>query len=79
MIFLVEYDRLRGELVSIEAFDDTDRGPAESSRLSRELMLHRNGMQREVVLLQAANEDALRETHRRYFADIATLVGADLS
>lgn len=73
MIFLMEYDRSRGELLRIEAFEDADRDAAENERLQRELNLHKNGVQREVVLLQAATEDALRETHRRYFVDIATL------
>ncbi len=73
MIFLMEYDRSRGELISIEAFADSDRDSAEDERLRRELILHSNGVQREVVLLQAATEDALRGTHRRYFVDIATL------
>ena len=73
MIFLMEYDRSRGELLRIEAFEDAARDAAENERLQRELNLHRKGVQREVVLLQAATEDALKETHRRYFADIATL------
>jgi hypothetical protein len=38
--------------------------------------LHRDGIQREVVLLQAENEDALRKTHRHYFEDIRELVAA---
>ncbi len=73
MIFLIEYDRPRGELVDIQAFDDLDRDAAENARLRRELMLHQKGVRREVVLLQAASENALRGTHRRYFVDIATL------
>jgi hypothetical protein len=78
MIFLIEYDRSRGELLNIQPFDDSDRDAAENMRLGRELTLHQKGLRREVVLLQAASEDALRETHRRYFADIATLAEADL-
>lgn len=73
MIFLIEYNRSHGELVSIEPFADTDRDSAENERLRRELTLHQNGVQREVVLIQAATEAALKGTHRRYFADIATL------
>lgn len=73
MIFLIEYDRLHGELSSIEEFEDSDRDTAANERLKMELSLHRKGVRREVVLLQAASEDALKETHRRYFADIATL------
>jgi hypothetical protein len=73
VIFLIDYDRSRGELASIEMFDDSERDAAENQRLKRELSLHRKGVTREIVLLQAASEDALKETHRRYFADIATL------
>lgn len=73
MIFLIDYDRSRGELSSIEAYEDSERNLAENQRLQRELELHRKGVQREIVLLQALNEDALKQTHRRYFADIATL------
>ena len=77
MIFLVEYDRSIGELSSIKEFDDSERDAAENERLLRELSFHKNGIEREIVLLQAASEDALRETHRRYFADIATLAGTE--
>ncbi len=77
MIFLIEYDRSRGELSSIDVFDDADRGTAEDQRLERELSLHRKGVKREIVILQAASEDALKKTHRRYFVDIATLAELD--
>lgn len=73
MIFLIEYDRPQGELVSIKAFDDSLREAADDERLARELTLHHQGIIREIVLLQAASKDALRKTHRRYFEDIATL------
>jgi hypothetical protein len=36
-----------------------------------ELDLNRRGVEREVVLLQAVDEAALRRTHRRYFAKLA--------
>jgi cell fate (sporulation/competence/biofilm development) regulator YmcA (YheA/YmcA/DUF963 family) len=73
MIFLIEYDRSRGVLSSISTFDDAERAAAENERLKRELELHRTHQQREIVLLQAESEAALQETHRRYFADVATL------
>jgi len=76
MIFLIEYDRSRGEIASIDSFADADRRRAENERLLREVRLHRKGVQHEIVLLQAASEEALKETHRRYFADIATLADA---
>lgn len=78
MMFLLEYDRSQGELLDIQSFDDSHRDAAENARLIRELTLHEKGLRREIVLLQAASEDALRETHRRYFADIATLAEAGL-
>lgn len=77
MIFLIEYDRSQGELVTIQPFEDSERDTAANARLERELALHETGVRREVVLLQAASEDALRETHRRYFVDIAALAEAD--
>jgi hypothetical protein len=77
MIFLLEYDRSRGELLSIQPYADADRHVAENARLERELQLHHSGLQREIVLLQAENEDALRETHRRYFEDITMLAATD--
>jgi hypothetical protein len=76
MIFLLEYDRARGDLSSIRSYSDADRELAESDRLQRELQLHRSGVQREVVLLQAESEAALRETHGRYFEDLAALTAA---
>ncbi|MBV9493356.1 MAG: hypothetical protein JOZ54_03870 [Acidobacteria bacterium] len=77
MIFLIDYDRARGELTNIQMFHDADRRFAEDSRLNTELAQLRDGVKREVVLLQAANEQALRRTHRRYFADIAELAETD--
>jgi hypothetical protein len=74
MIFLIEYDRSRGQIVTFETFDDTDRYKAEESRLGMELKLNRLGIEREVVLLEAETEEALRRTHRRYFEDLSELV-----
>ena len=73
MIFLIEYDRGEGRLVRIERFSDSDRKRAEDSRLDLELELKLKGIQREVVLLEAATEEAVRRTHRRYFETLAEL------
>jgi hypothetical protein len=67
MIFLIEYNRNEGCIVTFQRFDDKQRRKAEESRLEIELELNRNGIDHEVVLLDAASEDALRHTHRRYF------------
>ena len=43
-------------------------------RLNLELDLNRRGVDHEVVLLEAENEDALRRTHRRYFETLRQLL-----
>ncbi len=79
MLFLVEYDRSKGSLSQIIAYADSERDLADRARLSLELSLHRKGIKREVVLLEAASEEALRKTHRRYFEDLAELARLALS
>ncbi len=76
MIFLIEYDRTRGRIVTFKAFDDVERKNAEDSRLLLEIELGRLGTEREVVLLEAASEEALRRTHRRYFEDLSELANS---
>jgi alanine racemase len=76
MLFLIEYDRNRGQIVTFKTFADSERQEAEDLRLEVELGLNRLGVEREVVLLEAATEEALRRTHRRYFEDIAELVNS---
>lgn len=70
MIFLIEYARDKGRIVSLRTFEETDRRTAQEARLELELGLHRSGVNHEVVLLQAENEAALRRTHQRYFDDL---------
>jgi hypothetical protein len=74
MIFLIEYNRPQGLIVNFEAFADSDREEAEKIRLDIELSLSRKGVDHEVVLLEAPNEAALRQTHRRYFENPQELV-----
>jgi len=69
MIFLMEYNRLEGEIVSLRAFEETERAEAEGLRLSLELRLGQAKVDHEVVLLEADSEAALRTTHRRYFSE----------
>jgi len=76
MLFLIEYDRRKGKIVALQQYPDTDRLVAESDRLNLELDLRNVGRGHEVVLLQAASQDALRRTHARYFEDISDLVKA---
>ena len=76
MIFLIEYDRSRGRIITFKAFDESERQKAEESRLEMELRLNRLSVEREVVIMEAESEEALRRTHRRYFEDLAELVKA---
>ncbi len=76
MIFLIQYDRARGSIVTLKTFDGSERERAEDVRLEMELDLNRRDVEREVVLLEAETEEALRRTHRRYFESLAELVKA---
>jgi hypothetical protein len=76
MIFLIEYDRRQGQIVTFKTFEDSERREAEDSRLQLEVELNRLGTEREVALLEAASEKALRRTHRRYFEDLSELVNS---
>ncbi|MEX2490499.1 MAG: hypothetical protein WD425_01935 [Nitrospirales bacterium] len=74
----MEYDRPKGKIIKITSFSDNDRAKAENERLLIELELHKLHLGREVVLLEATNEDALRRTHRRYFEN-ASQIGQSVS
>jgi len=73
-IFLVIYDRHRGELVSITPYTPSERARAEHERLEVELDSVNRKLGREVVLLEADGEDDLRKTHARYFKNLRELV-----
>jgi hypothetical protein len=74
MLFLIEYARPTGTLVQLRKFEDSDRQVALDVRLELELKLNREGIQHEVVILEAPSEEAVRHTHGRYFKDLAELV-----
>lgn len=78
MLFLIQYARDEGRLVSLTSFDDSEIESAEESRLALELECNVNGIDHEIVLLDAASEAALRRTHRRYFEDLRELTMAPL-
>ena len=75
MLFLIEYDRESGKIVTFRSFDDSEREDAEHLRLEKELELNRRGVEHEVVILEAPTEAAVRRTHRRYFESLRELVG----
>ena len=59
MIFLIEYDRSRGRIVTKKAFENSDRKTAYESLLQLELDLNLKDIENEVVLLEATTEEAL--------------------
>jgi hypothetical protein len=74
MLFLIEYDRPRGSIVQLREFDAASREVADDARLKLELDLKRQGVEHEVVLLDAPSKQALLHTHSRYFESVAELV-----
>ena len=74
MIFLIEYNRPKGRIVTFREFEDSRRLEAQDARLEIELDLYRKGIDHEVVLLEAASVEALHRTHGRYFFDLEELL-----
>jgi thioesterase domain-containing protein len=74
MIYLIQYDRKQGQLVSLDSFPAQSKQSAEEARLRMELPLVGNHDTYEVVLLEAKNEQELRKTHRRYFERLDQLL-----
>jgi hypothetical protein len=74
MIFLLEYDRKKGKLVSFKTFENCEREEAQDARLDLELRLFRFGIEREVVILEAESEELIRRTHARYFYTLRELI-----
>lgn len=73
MIYLLEYDRGSGRLHSLRSFAASEALAAAHARLELELDLTRRSIEREIVLLEAASDEDLMRTHRRYFARLDEL------
>jgi len=73
MIYLIQYDRSIGVLVSIQEFQDKDRSLATNAKLDLEISLLGSPGTHEVVLLEAESEARLRKTHRRYFDSLENM------
>lgn len=74
MVFLIEYNRKKGRIVNLERFVDADRRAARDRLLELELKFHKEGVQHELVLLEADSEESIRKTHAHYFYDLPELV-----
>ena len=58
----------------MKPFGKSNLRAAQDVKLELELALHRRGVEREVVLIEAESEDELRRAYRRYFEDLPTLL-----
>ena len=74
MLFLIDYDRKKGEIVSLRTFSESEQTPANDARLELELSLFHSGVEREVVILEAASEEQIRKTHARYSSSLEELI-----
>ena len=74
MLFLIDYDRTKGRIVALKPFLKSESNTANADRLEIELNHLRQEIEREVVILEAESESALRRTHRRYFETFLELV-----
>jgi hypothetical protein len=72
-IFLLEYDPATGKRLHFEAFQESERAEASAVRLRLEKENALAGRDREVLLLEAVSEAALRATHGRYFKTLREL------
>jgi hypothetical protein len=72
--FVVVYDRCKRKLLQLREFPEGERGAAEQFR--RQALRHSidENPDQEVVLFQAASEEALRRTHGSYFLSTEELL-----
>ena len=73
MIFLVEYNREKAKTLTFRSYPDSERTKAQDDRLELELKLLAEGVEHEVVILEAVDEAHVRRTHSRYFPDQTAL------
>ncbi len=68
--FLLVFNRVTGELVSIDQFEEQDQATSALSLLERS---HEDEDQIEVVLISADSVDTLKKTHGHYFSGRETI------
>lgn len=75
MLFFIEYQTgPDGGLVSMQRYPDEQLKQAKADRLAREIECRRQGIERELVILQSESEENIRRTHGRYFYSVEELV-----
>ena len=73
MIFLIDNNRKLGRIISLRTFEKSERKAAHDACFAAELEIGAENPEREVVILEAPNKAALRETHGRYFKTLEEL------
>ncbi len=74
MLFLIQYDRASGMVLSKQAFATEQRAQADENRLVLELRSGAAGTGYEIVVLEAHDESALLRTHARFFSSAEALL-----
>jgi hypothetical protein len=74
MIIVVSYDRKKGRVLRLERFSNDQRERAQTLRLELERGPGKENHEIEVVLLEAASEEALQRTHAKYFKTFHDIV-----
>lgn len=72
-IFLLIYDWNTRRLVRKEEYDQVDREAALKARYEAELRAAREGLDQEIVILEAKSFDTLKQTHGSYFFTVEEL------
>ena len=67
MLFLVQFDRSTQTMHTFECYDEHQLARAQTDQRELELKLFREHVFHEVVVLEAKNENSLREAYKRYF------------
>jgi len=72
VIFLLTYDRSKGQLLDEKQYDDARIDDANQARLEAEIACGaQTGV--EVVILQSVSREELQKTHARYFKSVKEL------
>jgi hypothetical protein len=75
-IFLLVYEPATGRHLRFKRYREDQRALAQAERLRIEKENAQAGLAREVVILEAVSEEALRKTHGRYFKSASELTQA---
>jgi hypothetical protein len=65
--FLLIYDREIQRIIELREFSEDNREEADATRLAAQRLALANNLDQDIVLFQAASEEALRRSHGSYF------------